>query len=80
MAEDLAEHMLLELAAMITSSHVEKDAWSSDQVGHMKTSVIDLMKASSGEESLAKEAGSMNTLFEVLKAYCTGTQRSNEWK
>ena len=34
----------------------------------------------SGEESLAKEAGTMITLFDVLKTYCTGTQHRNEWK
>ena len=79
LAEDLAEHMLLELGSMMTSSASEKDTWSSDQINQMKSSIIDLMKAS-GKESLAKEAGSMNTLFEVLKAYRTGTQCSNEWK
>ena len=77
MAKDLAEHMLLGLASMITSCDVEKDNWSSDQNGQIRICVIALMKASR-EETLANEAGSMNTLFEVLKAYCTQTPRSNK--
>ena len=75
MAEDLAEHILLGLASMITSCDAEKDNWSSNQIDQMKTSVIDLMKAS-GEKPLAKEAGLMKLLFEILKAYRTGTQSS----
>ena len=79
LAEDLAEHMLLELGSMVTSSATENDTWDINQRNSMKASIITLMK-SSGQETTCKEAGSMKTLFDLLQAYCTGTQRSKEWK
>ena len=79
LAEDLAEHMLLQLASMMTSPTTEADTWSQQQLSSMKESIVTLMKAS-GEETIAKCAAPMKTCYEMLRAYCSGTQRSNEWK
>ena len=68
--------MLLELGSMMTSSATEKNTLSTNQINQLKISIIDLMKAS-GKESIAKEAGLMTTLFELLKGWRSGTQRSN---
>ena len=53
LVEDLAEHMLLQLASMMTSPATESDTWSQQQLSSMKESIITLIKTS-GEETLQK--------------------------
>ena len=78
LAEDLAQHMLLELTSMVTSAEVETDNWTANQIASMRSSALILMEAS-GESSLAKEVSSSKTLHEMLHSYRTGTQKTKEW-
>jgi len=77
LAEDLAQHMLLELTSMVTSAEIETDNWTSEQIASMKSSALILIEASG--ESLAKEVASAKTLYEMLHSYRTGTQKTKEW-
>jgi len=78
LAEDLAEHMLLELTSMLTSAAVESDVWSEEQVEKAKKSVLILMEAS-GDVAAATEAAKKDTLFDMLQPYKTGTQQQKQW-
>jgi len=78
LAEDLAEHMLLELTSMLTSPAVETDTWSEEQVGKVKESVLTLMEAS-GDLAITREAAKKDTLFDMLQPYKTGTQQQKQW-
>ena len=78
LAEDLAEHILLELTSMLTSIAVESDVWDMGQIEKMKKSVIVLMEAS-GELLVAREAAEKTNLFEMLQHYKTGTQLEKKW-
>ena len=78
LAEDLAQHMLLELTSMVTSAEIETDNWTPEQIASMKSSALILMEAS-GESTLAKEVASAKTLYEMLHSYRTGTQKTKEW-
>jgi hypothetical protein len=78
LAEDLAEHILLELTSTVTSSNVEKDTWDSDKLQSMKQSVVTLAKAS-GNNGLAEEMEKSASLYEMLQHFQTGTQKTKEW-
>lgn len=77
--EDLAENMLLELCQMLTSANIENDTWSEDEIASMKKSIIIFMEAS-GNSSIAEGLADNVTLFDMLKSFQTGTQKTNEWK
>jgi len=78
--KDLAEHMLLELSSLVTSSDIEQEnGWTNDQIKSMKDSILTLMK-SSGNSSLAEESANAGTVCQMLYAFRTGTQQTNEWK
>jgi len=78
LAEDLAEHMLLELTSMLTSPAVETDTWNEEQVRKVKESVLTLMEAS-GNIAIAREAAKKDTLYDMLQPYKTGTQQQKQW-
>lgn len=78
LAEDLAEHALLELTSMLSSVAVETDVWDTQQIEKMKKSMITLMEAS-GELLVAREAAQKTTMFDMLQHYKTGTQSEKKW-
>ena len=79
LAEDLSEHMLLELSSLVTSSDIEQQSgWNDDDIESMKNSLRILMQAS-GNSSLAEETSSAGTVCEMLQSFRTGTQRQKEW-
>jgi hypothetical protein len=77
LAEDLAEHILLELTSMLSSNLVETDVWSETQIDKLKRSVSILMEASGVVSSV--EAPQKSSVFDMLQSYKTGTQREKEW-
>ena len=62
LAEDLAEHMLLEMSSILTSSLIDQDTWSESQIASMKKSTLILMEAS-GDSSLVEKTKDSATLF-----------------
>jgi hypothetical protein len=79
LAEDLAEHMLLELSSLVTSPEIEQESgWDGDAVTSMRESIVTLMKAS-GNCALAEEMTSVSTMHEMLQKFRTGTERTKEW-
>ncbi len=78
LAEDLAEHILLEFTSMLTSPAVETDNWSTEQIEKVKESILILMEAS-GEVVIAREAAKKDTIYDMLQPYKTGTQEQKQW-
>ena len=78
LAEDLAEHMLLELTSSLTSAMIEKDNWQDEQIQSMKSSIITLARGS-GDGELAEEMVKKSSLHHCLQHFQTGTQKTKEW-
>ena len=79
LAEDLAEHLLLELSSLVTSPDIEQQSgWNSDQINIMKKSITTLIRAS-GNNSLADMTTNAPTVYDMLQTFRTGTQRQKEW-
>ena len=80
LAQDLAEHILLELSSLMSSPDIElQSEWDSATIQSMKSSILVLMRAS-GRFALADEMCTVNTVYEMLVKFRTGTERTNEWK
>ena len=71
LVEDLAEHMLLQLASMMTSPATESDTWSHQQLSSMKESIITLIKTS-GEETLQKVRRKWKRVLKCSKFIAAG--------
>ena len=93
MMEDLAEHLLIALAARISGAFDSADGddaeededwmwnmgdWSDDEVKKMKENVITLMEAA-GETTSQQDVIS-KSLPELLQAFTVGTERRKEWR
>ncbi|KAL9182228.1 hypothetical protein ACHAXT_012880 [Thalassiosira profunda] len=79
LAEDLAEHVLITLASIVTSAYVEEDTWSKEQIESMKRSAVALARGSKSNRT-AEEMAKSATLYQMMQKYRTGTQKTNEWR
>ena len=75
--EDLAEHMLLELAACMGADIWDKSVWSEDDIKSMKQSIITLTEAA-GEPMGTHNSN--NEIDDLLKTFVVGTERRKAWK
>ena len=92
--EDLAENLLISLAARVSGaseSNVEEESaggdqgwmrsmcdWSENDIKHMKVNVITLMEAAG--ESLTAADISAKSFPELLQSFEVGTQQRKEWR
>ena len=75
--EDLAEHMLLELAACMSSDIWDQTVWSDDDKEWMKWSIITLAEAA------GEPVGTHNQTHDIkdlLQKFVVGTERRKAWK
>ena len=79
LCEALAKHMLMEFCSKVISAYVEKPAWTETQIKSMRESVVTLA-AASGDVTIKDDTNNATSLYDVMQQYCTGTQKSNEWK
>ena len=75
--EDLAEHMLLELAACMSSDIWDKSVWSDDDIEWMKRSIITLAEAAGEPVNTHKQT---DAIEDLLEKFVVGTQRRKTWK
>ena len=75
--EDLAEHMLLELAACMSSDIWDKSIWSDDDIEWMKRSIITLAEAAGEPVDTHKQT---DDIEDLLEKFVVGTQRRKTWK
>jgi len=74
--EDLAEHMLLELAACLNADIWDKTSWSDEDVDWMKQSIIVLMEAAG--EPIGTHDTSVLRIEQLLEAFVVGTEKKEE--
>ena len=74
--EDLAEHILVELASCI-SSLMEMETWIPETERYVKGSVILLMEAAG--EQIDDESKKMMSLTALLDRFLTGTEKNKAW-
>ena len=78
MAEDLPEHMRLELASLSLILEEGDGMWSDDIIAEMKQNALTLMR-SAGNNTLTKLDAQEKTLGELLETFTVGTERQKEW-
>jgi len=71
--EDLAEHILLELAACLNADIWDKTSWSEEDVDWMKQSIIVLMEAAG--EPIGTHDTSVLSIEQLLEAFVVGTEK-----
>lgn len=76
--EDLAEHMLLELAACLSADIWDKSVWSDDDILWMKQSIVTLMEAAG--EPVGMHEVKNTSLDDLLQNFVVGTEKRKEWK
>ena len=77
--EDLGPHVLWEFSSIMTSPVVEMNTWPSiEDRASIKQSLLEFMRCS-GDCELADKLANCETIYDILLAFRTGTQKSKEW-
>ena len=78
LAEDLGQHLLLELPSKVTSPNIKTATWSTQQIQLTRKSILCLSRATGGS-MLVTNIEPNTPIFRMLESYCTGTQQEKLW-